>query len=162
MRNIVCMSLLFASGVASADLSAGQRASDFDLPGLEGARVHLASLRGKVVLVDFWASWCGPCREELPELEKLKATYAGKDVAIVTVNLDNERANALKMARQLKLTLPVGLDPEKTVASKYAPPTMPSSYVVDKAGVIRFVHEGFYGSKDVQKFKHEIDQLLAR
>jgi thiol-disulfide isomerase/thioredoxin len=122
----------------------------------------MSALRGKVVLLDFWASWCGPCKEELPQLERLKASYADKGVAIVTVNIDNDKANAMKMAHQLRITLPVALDPEKTVASKYSPPTMPSSYLIDKTGVVRYVHEGFYGAKDVERFKKELDALLAR
>ena len=161
-KSLVLSALIGLAGAAHADLAAGQRAADFDLPGLDGAHVRMSALRGKVVLLDFWASWCGPCKEELPQLERLKASYAQKGVAIVTVNIDNDRSNAARMAKQLGITLPVALDPEKTVASRYAPPTMPSSYVIDKGGVVRYVHEGFYGAKDVERFKKELDALLAR
>jgi peroxiredoxin len=163
MRASLYVLFLLAIAVpARAEVTQGKAAEDFSLPSLDGKKVSLSSLRGKVVLVDFWASWCGPCKQELPELEKLLKGYAGKDVAIITINLDKDKANAADMAKKLKITLPVGLDPDGKVAEKYEPPTMPSSYVVDKAGVVRHRHEGFRGADDIAQFKKEIDELLAR
>ena len=153
---------LLLSQTALADVSRGKPAADFRLPGLDGKQVSLGALKGKVVLIDFWASWCGPCKQELPELQKLKQSYAGKGVEFVTVNIDKERANAASMASSLKLTLTVALDPEGKVAEKYEPPTMPTSYIVDKGGVVRYVHAGFRGAPDVEQFKHELDELLEK
>jgi thiol-disulfide isomerase/thioredoxin len=160
---MVSAGLVLVGGGALADVGKGQRAAKIDLPALDGSRLKLDAYKGKVVVVDFWASWCGPCKEELPELEKLKAAYADKGAAFVTVNIDIDRANADGMVRKLKLTMPVGMDPKgDLVANTYGLPTMPTSYVVDKAGVVRYVHEGFHGSSDVSKLKKEIEELLAK
>lgn len=161
MKRTILGFALALSATATADVSAGQRAAEFNLPSLSGGNLSLASLKGKVVLLDFWASWCGPCKEELPELEKIKAAYAAKGVAVVTVNIDKDRENAQSMVKKLKLTLAVALDPSGGTAGKYGLPTMPSSYVVDKTGVVRYVHEGFR-SGDQEKMKRELDELLAK
>jgi thiol-disulfide isomerase/thioredoxin len=121
--------------------------------------VALSSLRGKVVLIDFWAQWCEPCKKELPELEKLSRQF-GDRVAVLAVNIDKQRANAEKLARQLGLTVDVLLDPAGSVAASYDPPKMPSSFIVDKKGMVRFVNEGFEGAADVERLKKELSELL--
>lgn len=153
------MGSLFLGGAALAGVSKGQRAPDFSLPSLKGPRVALSGLRGKVVLIDFWAQWCEPCKKELPELDKLSRQYAAQGVVVLTINLDKTRENAERLAQQLGLSLPVLLDPAGSVAATYDLPKMPSSFVVDKKGIVRFVHEGFEGSGDVERFKHELDEL---
>jgi peroxiredoxin len=144
---------------AWAGVGKGQKAPEFALPTLKGQTVSLASLRGKVVLVDFWAQWCEPCKKELPELDKLAKSYAGKGVVVLAVNIDKQRANAERLVKQLGLSLDVLLDPAGSVAGSYDPPKMPSSFVVDKHGIVRYVNEGFEGPGDVEKFKHELDEL---
>ncbi len=156
MRHIP-LALLLLSASAHAGIGKGQRAPDFNLPSLKGPRVSLSSLKGKVVLLDFWAQWCEPCKKELPELDKLAKHYS--NVVILTVNIDKQRDNAEKLAQSLGLSLPVLLDPAGAVAGQYDLPKMPSSYVIDKKGIVRFVHEGFEGSGDVDRFKKELDEL---
>ncbi len=115
--------------------------TDFD-----GKPVNLADLKGKVVLVDFWASWCAPCKKELPILDQLAKKYTadGKPVVVVAVNIDQDRGNAQKIVHELKISgLRIGLDPAGKVAGAYDVPTMPSSYVIDTQGAIRLVHPGF-------------------
>jgi len=160
-RTIVAAALLMA-GVAFAGVGKGQRAPEFSLPSLSGSTVSLASLRGKVVLIDFWAQWCEPCKKELPQLDKLSKEYAGKGVVIVAVNIDKQRDNAERMVKQLGVTLPVLLDSSGSVAGSYDPPKMPSSFVVDKKGIIRYVNEGFDGPKDVDRFKQQLDELAKQ
>jgi peroxiredoxin len=152
---------LCAGCATTSSAGSGRAAAEFSLPSLGGGTVSLQAARGKVALIDFWASWCVPCRGELTELEQLARTYRARGVAILTVNLDSDREAAQAMVDQLGLTLPVGLDADKAVASTYQLPTMPTSFVVDRAGVIRYVHEGFFGAADVQKFHAELDELLA-
>jgi peroxiredoxin len=147
---------------AEAGVSKGQRAPDFTLPTLRGPRVSLSSLRGKVVLIDFWAQWCEPCKKELPQLERLSREFASRNVVVLTVNIDKQRENAERLARQLGLTVDVLLDPAGSVAGTYDLPKMPSSFVVDKKGFVRFVHEGFEGSGDVERFRAELSELAAR
>jgi peroxiredoxin len=158
MRPLVA-ALLLAAAPAFAGVAKGQRAPDFSLPTLKGGRVSLAGLRGKVVLIDFWAQWCEPCKKELPQLQKLQQEFAAKDVVILTVNIDKSRENAERLAQQLGITLQVALDPAGSVAATYDLPKMPSSFVVDKKGIVRYVHEGFEGAGDVERFRKELDEL---
>jgi peroxiredoxin len=153
---------LLAAGPALAGVGKGQKAPDFSLPTLKGGTLSLAALKGKVVVLDFWAQWCEPCKRELPELERLSKSYAGKDVVFVSVNIDKSKDNAARLAQQLGITFDVGLDPAGSVAGTYDLPKMPTSFVIDKKGVVRFVHEGFEGAGDVARFKKEIDELLAK
>ena len=151
--------LLALASPAFAGVTKGQRAPDFALSTLSGARMSLASLRGKVVVIDFWAQWCEPCKKELPQLDKLAKEFAGKSVVILAVNLDKSKDNAQRLAQQLGLSLPVLLDPAGSVAATYDLPKMPTSFLVDKKGIVRFVHEGFEGSADVDRFRSELNQL---
>jgi peroxiredoxin len=156
-RVLIAFSLLVA-GVALGGVTKGQRAPDFSLPKLGGGRVSLSSLRGKVVVVDFWAQWCEPCKRELPQLDKLASEYAGKNVVVLAVNLDKTPENAQKLATQLGLKLPILLDPAGSVAATYDLPKMPTSFLVDRRGIVRFVHEGFEGG-DVERFRQELGEL---
>ena|SRR5437868_11623551 len=153
---------LVTAGVAFAGVQKGQRAPEFSLPSLKGSTVVLSQLRGRVVLVDFWAQWCEPCKKELPQLDRLAKEYAPKGVVVLTVNIDKQRENAERMVKQLGLTLDVLLDPAGSVAGSYDLPKMPTSFVVDKKGIVRYVNEGFDGPKDVERFKHELDELVAK
>ena len=156
---VAAVMMLSVSSVAEAGVGKGQRAPEFALTSLKGPKVMLSALRGKVVLIDFWAQWCEPCKKELPQLEKLAREYAGKGVVVLTVNIDKQRENAERMAKQLGLTMDVLLDPAGSVAASYDLPKMPTSFVVDKKGIVRYVNEGFDGPKDVDRFKQELDEL---
>lgn len=161
-RGLILVALLGVTTATALAASRGDRAPDFSLPDLKGKTVKLSSLRGKVVVVDFWASWCVPCKKELPALDAMQRQYtaAGKDVVILAINIDSRRENAEKFLKSAKIgALRVLLDPQGAVADQYEPPTMPTSYVIDKKGVIRHVHEG-YTPGDEKKLAAEIDALL--
>lgn len=142
-------------------LESGQVAPEIDLPDFTGKPVRLRELRGKVVLVDFWASWCGPCKEELPLLDKLQRKYAQRGLAVIGVNVDDGEAIAKEFLqnRKLNLSFPVVNDRKHDVAARYAPGTMPSSFVVDREGRVRHVHSGFR-SGDAAKLESVIQGLL--
>jgi peroxiredoxin len=137
----------------------GEPAPEINLPDLNGNKVSLAALRGKVVVIDFWASWCAPCKEEMPILESLYKRFKDKDLVIIGVSVDNEAANAKKFLSSVKVSFPIVHDGNHTVADKFKPPRMPTSYVIDKAGKIRFVHAGFR-KEDGKKLEEEITKLL--
>jgi peroxiredoxin len=159
MKKLIFAAALLTAGAAFAGVQKGQRAPEFSLPSLKGTTVTLGSMKGKVVLVDFWAQWCEPCKKELPQLDRLAKEYAAKGVVIVAVNIDKQRDNAERMVKQLGVSLPVLLDPAGSVAGTYDLPKMPTSFVIDKKGIVRFVNEGFDGPKDVDRFKQELDEL---
>jgi thiol-disulfide isomerase/thioredoxin len=158
----VCSLLVALAAVAAAAGKTGNRAPEFALKDASGAEVKLSGLHGKVVLVDFWASWCKPCKKELPELDKLAKAYksAGADVTIVAINIDTKRENAESFLKSAKIAnLTILFDPSSTSAEQFEPPTMPTSYLVDKKGIVKAVHEG-YNPGDEKKVKAEIDALL--
>jgi thiol-disulfide isomerase/thioredoxin len=149
------------SAAPTAALDKGQPAPEIGLSDLSGKPIRLAELLGKVVLVDFWASWCAPCRESLPLLEKLAKNYRDKGFVVVGVNIDKspELARSFLEKNKLSLTFPVVNDPKHEVAGRYGPPTMPSSYLVDRKGRVHGVHAGFRAS-DASKLEAEIKALL--
>jgi peroxiredoxin len=121
----------------------GEMAPQLRLQSRTGDTVDLADLRGKVVVVDFWASWCDPCREELPVLERFYAAHRDSGLEILGVNIDESRADADELLRRLPVTFPVLYDTDQHVVSRWQPPKMPTSYVVDRDGRIAAVQAGF-------------------
>jgi cytochrome c biogenesis protein CcmG/thiol:disulfide interchange protein DsbE len=146
---------------ARAEVKPGQPASDFAGATLGGSSIKLSSLRGKVVLVDFWASWCEPCKKELPLLDKLAPRLRARGIEIVTVNIDEDRAKAADFMRSHGLHLTVVPDATKKIVAAWEPPKMPSSFVVDKAGVVRSVHGGFEPG-DESKLESELTSLVGK
>jgi cytochrome c biogenesis protein CcmG/thiol:disulfide interchange protein DsbE len=126
-------------GTGSKIIMIGDRAPEFHLKTLDGGSVNLADLRGKVVMVHFWATWCPPCVEEMPTIDKLYRTLTGKDLMILAVSVDEGGEGAVRsFIQQNKLGLPVLLDPGGDVARLYGTYKFPETYIVDRQGVVRF------------------------
>ncbi len=160
-RALVLLCCLAGCAGARQAQRQGGPAADFSLPDLNGQQVRLSALQGKVVLLDFWATWCDPCMKELPELVRLQREMGDKGVVVVAVSLDKERQGALETVQRLGLQqLTVVLDPEGKVAEQYSPPRMPTSYVVDRQGLVRFVNEGFEGAADVTRLRTELSSVI--
>lgn len=160
LQIIVAAALLLGLSVGAAHaVDKGSAAPEIALTTLSGKPVKLSALKGKVVLVDFWASWCGPCRESMPFLEKLSKNYKDKGLVVLGVNIDNDVAAAKKFLKELPVSFQVVNDADKKVAKAYAPPTMPSSYIIDKQGRVHVVHAGFKRA-DADKIEAEIKSLL--
>jgi len=140
-------------------IDVGATAPDFTLPtlGVMGP-VKLSSLRGKIVLVDFWASWCAPCREAMPQYEKLYYQARHDDFEIVAVNLDELREDAVDFLAVHPVTFPVALDPAGSVPPTFGLVGMPSSYLLDRNGVVRLRYQGFK-AKDLKALREQIHKL---
>jgi len=156
---LVLMALIGMPALALA-VEVGEPPPEINLPDLNsGKKISLAALRGKVVVIDFWASWCAPCKEEMPVLESLYKRFKDKDLVIIGVSVDNEAANAKKFLSGVKVSFPIVHDAGHVVADKFKPPRMPTSYIIDKVGKIRFVHAGFR-KEDAKKIEDEVTKLL--
>lgn len=131
------------------------------LPQLQSEQMlTLASLQGRVVLLDFWASWCGPCRQSLPEYQKLRDEFSRDDFEVLAVSVDEERDDALAFLKKFPLQFPLLLDAGSEVARAYGLKGMPSSYLIDRHGVLRSSHVGFQ-IKDIALLRSRIQQLVA-
>jgi thiol-disulfide isomerase/thioredoxin len=139
------------NGAGTAARGAGSRSSDVGRPApdivverMNGKNLALSSLRGKVVLLDVWASWCGPCLKELPMLDAIARRLHGRGVEVLAVSVDQERANVVKFLElQPHWALTVAHDPRGVIADTLQPDKMPTSYAIDRGGVIRYVNGGF-------------------
>jgi peroxiredoxin len=134
---------------------------EIGLKDLSGNTVNLASLAGKVVVIDFWATWCAPCKEELPVLQKLYKKYSAQGLVVVGVSVDKDASNIQSFMKKLAVSFPVVHDADHQVSGRYQPPRMPSSYIVDRKGIVRYVHGGFRAD-DAVVFEKQIQGLLAK
>jgi len=151
-------SLLSASSVAA--LEAGDEAPDFALPSLTGdGTVELASYRGKLVYLDFWASWCAPCLTAIPEIETLRQELPADRFQVIAVNLDQKPRKALRFLEKNPIGYPSASDPDGRLPTQFGVDTMPTSYLIDGNGVIRLVHRGFKRG-DGEELRREIRALL--
>ncbi len=156
----ILFALAMLAGGGAHAVGIGERAPDFRLPQLgKDAPLGLADLRGKVVFVDFWASWCGPCREAMPQYEKLNASLAHDQFAMLAVNVDEVREDAAKFLAAHPVSYAIVLDPAGEVPKAYGLIGMPTSYLIDRSGVVRWRGQGFK-SADVDTLRQEIDKLL--
>jgi len=156
----ILLLLIFALPLFAKQPSAGSRAINFTLYDFEGTELTLRDFKGKVVLLDFWASWCVPCREELPMLNMLQKKYGRHGFEVVAVNIDNKRENAIKFLQQYNITLKSVWDQKKEVVSMYDVATMPTTFIIDQRGIIRFVHSGFE-AENLNEYRRQIESLLA-
>lgn len=137
----------------------GRPAPDFALKGMDGSMVKLADLRGSVVLLDFWATWCGPCRAALPRLDALNRERAAAGLKVFAVNLREDGAKIEQFLKQTGLSLPVLLDTDGAVAGRYGISAIPATVLIDKEGVVRKVTVGFEPSMEEQ-LKQAVEALL--
>src|SRR5262249_38210948 len=119
---------------ASVAALAGKPAPAFELKDLAGKKVSIADFKGKTVLLDFWATWCAPCRQEMPIFEKLHREFAGKDLVILTVDVDEPEAVAAQYMKEEKLTFPVLIAEGTDVVSRYGVAAFPTTLAIDAEG----------------------------
>lgn len=138
----VLLTTVFHSGAAHADTSNGP-APDFTLKSNSGENIRLSEQRGNVVMLNFWASWCAPCRQEMPHLNAINEQYADLGFTLMGVNVDEDVVDANRAIKELKVAFPVLFDNENAVAELFDVDAMPTTVIIDKDGNMRFLHRGY-------------------
>ena len=152
----LCVPLNLHAAVAEGDQAPAVR-----LPVLQGAAdTSLESLQGKVVYLDFWASWCGPCRVSFPQLESLRSELGPRGFEVLAVSVDEDAADAQQFLRDIPVSYPIVHDPAGATPKTYGILGMPTGYLIDRTGVVRHIHTG-YKKSDGEKLRSAVLQLLG-
>ena len=156
---MAAMFALFGSPQVEAPLGRGAAAPDFSLPRVGGPNVSLDGLRGQVVLVNFWATWCKPCEDEMPAMERLYQALRDEGLELLAVSVDDDPNVVDAFGQRLALSFPLLLDPEKDVAKAYQTFRFPESFLIDREGTIV---ERYIGPKewDAPAYEDRIRRLL--
>jgi len=139
---VTILACSLASVVAFAKIKADS-APDFVLKSASGKNVRLSELKGRIVMLNFWATWCGPCAEEIPHLNELHESLDPYDFELLGINLDEDQSKAMHLAKKLDVNFPVLFDADKDVSKSFDIKAMPTTIIIDRAGKIRHVNRGF-------------------
>jgi len=139
----------------------GDKAPDFTLRSSIGKNLKLSEYRGQVVMINFWATWCAPCRQEMPQLNRLYVQYQRAGFALLGLNVDDNPKAAQAVVDQLSLGFPVLFDAAKQVSGRYDIDAMPSTLLIDRGGVVRYLHRG-YRSGVESEYEAKIRELLKQ
>jgi peroxiredoxin len=150
-------SVLLASAVGAEDLSGA--APNFSLMSRDGEHVSLEDLKGQVVMINFWATWCGPCRREMPHLEALHQRYADLGFTLLGINVEDDSRGVDKFLRETPISFEVLYDPANQVSAMYDVIAMPSTVMVDREGNLRYMHHGYQPGYE-HEYQAQIRALL--
>ncbi|HHJ16442.1 MAG TPA: TlpA family protein disulfide reductase [Gammaproteobacteria bacterium] len=152
------LAALLAVGSVGADTGEGA-APDFTLKSSSGENLRLSEYRGEVVMINFWASWCAPCRQEMPLLDALYNQYQPMGFTILGVNVEEDSGKAKKLLGELPVSFPILFDNKSDVSKLYNVVAMPSTVLVDRNGNMRYLHQGYKpGYEDV--YQQQIRELI--
>lgn len=157
LRVLLGAALALSAGFAGS--AAPSSAPDFTLRTADGRNLRLQELRGQVVMVNFWASWCAPCRVEMPHLNRLADKYRSSGFTLLGVNVDDDPKNATAAAAKMGVRFPVLLDGDKRVVKLYDVATMPSTILIDRDGRIRYLHRGYRDGYE-ETYDQQVRELL--
>ena len=134
-------------------------APDFTLKSRSGENIKLSELRGEVVMINFWASWCAPCRQEMPLLEDLYQRYGDMGFTLLGVNVEEDSSQADSLLRDIPVSFPILYDTENTVSKLYKVVAMPSTIMVDRDGNMRYLHRGYLPGYE-EDYRKQIKELI--
>jgi len=154
LRALLVCGLLAAPALAVAPAGPAPK---FQLTSMAGAPISLDQLKGQVVMINFWASWCGPCREEMPVLEKLYAKYKPMGFTMIGVNVEPDSKLAAEWLKATPVTFPILFDTKSEVSKLYQVSSMPSTVIVDRKGNLRWMHRGYKAGAE----NEYLDQIRA-
>lgn len=156
--------MTIASALLAVSVNAGELsgpAPDVTLKSTTGQNVRLADYKGKVIMINFWASWCGPCRQEMPLLEKMHKDYKDAGFVLLGVNVDAEAADRDKFLTETPVTFPILDDSQNTATEIFGVEAMPSTYFVDKNGNLAHLHKGYKPGEEAD-YIAVVKKLLAK
>ena len=156
---LACCLALSLPAHASAAVAPGSAAPDFSLAARDGGKVRLADLKGQVVMINFWATWCGPCRQEMPLLAQLNSKYEPLGFTLLGVNVEPDSGAAVTWLKGMPVTFPILFDTDSAVAGSFGVEGMPSTVFVDRKGQVRYIHRG-YKPGDEAKYADMIRSLV--
>jgi thiol-disulfide isomerase/thioredoxin len=145
--------------IAAAPIKIGDTFPDLTKSKLEG---KLPDLNGKVVLVDFWASWCAPCKESFPTMNDLQKRYGPQGFIIIGINVDENNSDMVDFLKKQHAEFTVVRDAAQKFVDKVGISTMPTSFLIDTSGKVRFSHSGFRGDETKKNYEQEIESLLKK
>jgi len=157
---VIGFTLVFSMSVtyaASEKLSG--KAPNFTLKSRSGKNIKLSELRGQVVMLNFWASWCGPCRKEMPILEKIQKKYKRLGFTLLGVNVEENSRDAKNYLKDVKVTFPVLFDTRQKTSKLYNVSAMPTTIIIDRNGNKRFIHKGYKAGYE-NDYKKQVKKLL--
>jgi thiol-disulfide isomerase/thioredoxin len=157
-KQFILLPLFLLSIYSSSSLA--EKAPSFTLDGDNGS-ISLKQFRGKVVYIDFWASWCVPCRKSFPWMNAMQAKYKSEGFVVLGVNLDEDKQAAKKFLQQIPAKFTIAYDPDGETPGKYQVAVMPTSYLIDRSGNIVDSHRGFKKSQ-TDEMEHKISTLLRK
>ena len=138
----------------------GTPSPSFQLDSVNGmGKVSMAAFSGKVVIVDFWATWCEPCKKSFPKLQDLHARYKASGVSVVGLSEDDDKGGIKEFANSLGADFPLVWDSDKAIAGKWQPGSMPATFIVDRKGLVRFMHRGYHDGEELE-IEKEVKSLL--
>ena len=157
---VLVVSCVLAAAMATAAQLANKPSPVCELTALDGSPVEsLQALKGEVVYVDFWASWCPPCVQSFPFLNQLQQDFADQGLRIIGVNLDEKAADADQFLTKHSAEFAIAADPTKQCAKDFDVIAMPSSYLIDREGIVRYIHRGFRPG-ETKELRLIVEQLL--
>ena len=151
--------LVISTTVLAAGSDSSGPAPAFTLNNVTGAPASLSQYKGQVVMVNFWATWCGPCQQEMPLLEQMYKKYKPAGFTLIGVNVDKDAPPVKELLARKPVSFPVLLDPQSQVSKAYHVDEMPSSVIIDRKGDIRYIHRG-YKPGDENEYQDRIRQLI--
>jgi thiol-disulfide isomerase/thioredoxin len=160
MRRLAAFLLVALAAACSYAAAPGALAPSFSLPTSRGDSVSLDPLRGRVVYVDFWASWCAPCRRSFPWMNAMQARYGNEGLTIVGINVDKRREDAERFLSDTPASFTIAYDAQGKTPAAYDVKGMPSSYLIDRSGKIVAIEEGFHDERK-DELETRIRALLA-
>ncbi|PKG82579.1 TlpA family protein disulfide reductase [Colwellia sp. 75C3] len=140
-------------------LEIGQPAPDFTLKSMAGTNLKLTEQRGKIIVINFWASWCGPCRKEMPVLQKFYDKYQELGVSVWGVNVEQENQAGRDFLADLNLSFPILFDASNTISAMYQVEAMPTTIIVDRDGLVRYAFKGYKPGYE-KKYAKAIKKLI--